>query len=73
MARQQTPATDVSGRTAYRVADGVTFAAGRKVQPGETLFLTPEEALYEDALGRLGASAAPAPARSGEETEGEGA
>lgn len=61
------------GKTAYVVAAGVTFAAGRKVSPGDPLRLTPEEALYEDALGRLVKPASPAPVQDAETPAGEGA
>lgn len=59
------------GKTAYVVAAGVTFAAGRKVNPGDPLRLTPEEALYEDAIGRLVKPASSAP--EAETAAGEGA
>lgn len=59
------------GKTDYVVAEGVTFAAGRKVSPGDPLRLTPEEALYENALGRLVKPASSAP--EAETPVGEGA
>lgn len=52
MAKAKQPVLD-AGDCAFRVADGVTRAAGRKVQPGDILTLAAEEALYDLAIGRL--------------------
>lgn len=52
MAKSRQPVLD-TGKPAFRVADGVTHAAGRKVQPGSILAIEAEEALYDVAIGRL--------------------
>lgn len=43
----------MSKTTKYKVADGVTWVAGRAVKPGSTIDLTPAEALYEAGIGRI--------------------